>query len=772
MKEVSLKTNNEDYALKLENAIKLISEENQTIKDVFKELKINYKPKSYYAIKKRYDKYGLNGLLNKQGRPPKKSTPEIYELLTKLKSQDEFITGKKISKILTEKYLENISVSQINRLLQQKEISNKIGRPIKNEEIEIECAGAIIFTSAVKEIKYLEKITELQYQITKEITSEIKIPETEGAIYEEVGIFSKDEKGRFKKYETVKKTSNKNKEISNKFMSLQERKKNRNLKRTSINNTSIETLQKKNMTLLSLPIITDKSRIVELTNTKRNELKYISGYDYKYNTMHKYISELKYFEMSNKLLIRTGEFFYKLWEETTGEKFRMICCYFDGHKKALWSSVEVLKSKVTKTGRIMGCLEHVFVHSSSGHPILLQTFPGGIYLPKAINELQEKLNEFLPEVDMRISIFDGGGNSVEYFQSFTNKNYYICILDNNQYKNDLSNFEIISKKKSNGEEFIEAEKELTNSKTKPPSKHLTRTPLYKKDGDDKYIAFATNIPSKELSAEEIIRMYYKRWPYQEFNFRDMNMGAGLSTNYGCGKMKITNFVVRKKIKFLKESIEKRQGKIAELNEEISKLEREKESIEKQKIEVIKSEKIKIKNYEKEIHNCIDKKFLKELLKKLKEANKIITKNEIMLKTKILQINVEIKKIKTIKETKEKFLKKEEKECERVKKKEIVYRNDVELEQIMGMYKIAFTNICAYILKKYFSGLNMSMDNLIKKVFTRPGKMVRRGKEKIIYIYLNNKDKQMDERIKSACEIINSKEINKNAKEVIILKTMT
>ena len=89
----------------------------------------------------------------------------------------------------------------------------------------------------------------------------------------------------------------------------------------------------------------------------------------------------------------------------------------------------------------------------------------------------------MPDVGSQISIFDGGGNSVDFFESFKGEDYFICILDNNQYKQDLSDFEIIESNQMEGEVFVEAKKKLKNSKTGKIYK--ARTPIYRKKGKDK-----------------------------------------------------------------------------------------------------------------------------------------------------------------------------------------------------------------------------------------------------------------------------------------------
>lgn len=752
-----------EKAKELEKALKDIQNKKGTIIEIFEKYNLNYSKKTYYVLKKKYKEFGLEGLKNKSGRKKDKSTDEIIKLVKELKINNANIKSDTIKEIVKKKYQKEISKSLINQILKKERIRNSRGRPLKIKEKILNCAGSYIFISAVKETKYVELLTKLQKELIEQITEKITMSEDEGAIYKETGIFSKDKKGRFKKY---KKERNIGETISKKFSSIQERKKTRNLKRTSINKNNMKTLYKKNMTLLCLSIITNHSKFRELTDTQGNELENISGYNYKYNTIDKYARELKYYEISQSMIKMTGEHFYKIWKEKTGEDLKMVCCYFDGHRKALWSKVKVLKSKVSKTGRVMGCLEQVFVHSVSGHPIMLQTFPGGIYLPEAIKKLQEQLDEFLPEVNMRISIFDGGGNSQDYYETFTDKNYYICILDNNQYKQDLSDFKNKEIVEQENELFIEAKKKFKH-KEKENEYYYVRTPIYR-GKNNKYIAFITNIPIEELSAQEIINMYYRRWPCQELSFKDMNMGVDLSTNYGYGKVKITNVVVSKKKNFLKEKISKRKEHAATLEKKLKQLKLELESETKIAKEMKKNNENQIKEIEKKLKKTNENKEMATMLKEIKNSLEKLN-NKKIITNKTMELKNEISKILTNKKENDRLLNKHQKEYERIYEKEKVYKNDVELDQIMGMFKIAFTNICAYILKEYFQGIKpITMENLITKVFKREGKMIISGNNKDVYIYLNEKDKQMGELIKKACDKINEKMINHSKTEIITL----
>jgi hypothetical protein len=463
-------------------------------------------------------------------------------------------------------------------------------------------------------------------------------------IREEKGIFLKDTKGKFIKYKKENTEDYKtNGFVSNKFQSVQKRVQTRDLSRLSIVGVKHSTLYRKNMTLLFLPVITSHGRAIEINETQDNELECFAGYDYKGNTLDKYLREMKFLQSSQIIINKMAGFWYRLWEEKTGEHVTQVCYYFDGQRKPLWSDYSVKKSKVSKVGRVMGCLEQVYVHSDRGYPLMLQTFSGGVHLPEAIKKLHNQLDKILPHQVNRISVFDGGANSVEFYETFKDNAYFICILDNNQYKQDLSDMTIIERQEKNdGALYIEAEKTLKNSKNKKLYK--VRIVVYKKPSSEKYIAFVTNIPIVNLTAEFVVQMYYKRWPNQEEQFRDMNSGAHLSTNYGFGKTHVINLVIQKKKKELDRQINLKRENIKKISDKISILEKQKNQNKKQSIK--QEFQTKIRQIEKRISELPGKKQVKTLLKELKQLYITLEQSQTEMIKNELKTKAAIEKLQT------------------------------------------------------------------------------------------------------------------------------
>ena len=765
----------DEKAKKTEKAILRIRDNKEDITLVFKELGLSYKKNTYYTLRPKYEKHGIEGLVskkNKCGRKALKGKKEVIEFIQKEKQRSSTITGKELQEKLASTFPMDISVSQINKLTAKLNLNTTPGRPAHEQEIELSHAGLFIFLSAVLETKYIQEFLSVQQNIfehERKVSKE-KIQDTDstfGGLQEERGIFSKDEKGKFKDYQKENKDDyEQNGGISNKFKSVSERIKNRDLSRLTLLQVQENTLYRKNLTLLCLPIITEHSRFSELNETTGNELKYFCGYDYKANTIDKYAREMKYLQSSHILMQQMANFWFHFWQNKYSETTSQVCYYFDGNTRPLWSSYSVKQSKISKVGRVMGCLEQVYIHTEQGHPLMLQTYSGGVYLPDAIKKLHAQMDKIMPETFNRVSIFDAGANSVDFYETFKDKEYFICILDDNQYKQDLSDMVTAEHKTIDNNIYIEAEKKLKNSKT--GKLYPARIAVYKPANKNRSTAFVTNIPKDNMRAEEIVENYYKRWPKQELQFRDMNNGCDISTNYGYGKLRVINLVVQKNMKYICEQIKSKNDKIESLNNKIVVLEnsqiKKKAELEKQR----KDYELMINQTEKKIEQVSEKTKIPELLKVLKMNYGKIEKNkaiEIIAETKT---KTEITKIENQKKRQNILLIKHTTEYDRIKKKELVYENDIELNQLLSSYRIAFANLSAYIAKEYFSGLTISIEKLINKILKRPGKLVIKGNKKEIQIYLNKKDKDMSDKIIKACHVINSKLIKWEQKYVINL----
>ena len=109
------------------------------------------------------------------------------------------------------------------------------------------------------------------------------------------------------------------------------------------------------------------------------------------------VSELKYLQISHDLIAATARFWIEFWSRRNQGESLFVCYYLDGNTKALWSSKSCHKGKVTMLGRVMNCLEQVFIHDGQGHPIYFRTFNGHADLGKHVLSMMERISDYIKE---------------------------------------------------------------------------------------------------------------------------------------------------------------------------------------------------------------------------------------------------------------------------------------------------------------------------------------------------------------------------------------
>ena len=226
------------------------------------------------------------------------------------------------------------------------------------------------------------------------------------------------------------------------FESVGLKRESRSLESMDIAKVDAETLARKCLAVLTLPFITHNGEVRTVNTAPGSALKEFCGFDYRQATLARFLAELKYLGVSSDLLRRQVEFWAGVWRDVLPppENLPLLCYYVDGNTKALWSSKRVKKHKVTMLGRVMGCLEQVFIHDGHGRPIYFETYSGHAPLGEHVLGLFEKIEDSLegpgPQLPVqRAIVMDAASNSVRTLRAFAaqKKYHYITSLDDNQW---------------------------------------------------------------------------------------------------------------------------------------------------------------------------------------------------------------------------------------------------------------------------------------------------------------------------------------------------
>jgi hypothetical protein len=541
---------------------------------------------------------------------------------------------------------------------------------------------------------------------------------------------------------------------NDRFKSIDEKIPRKDLSTMNIFKKSDKIISRYNLALLCLPLVTSNGKSSRVNRAKGNDLKFLSGYNYKDAALDKYIRELKYLKISDQLIIETAKFWINFWKKEQNEETCFVCYYIDGNTKPLWSSNRHDKGKVTMLGRVMNCLENVFIHDGKGHPIYFQTFQGHADIGKHALNMVTKLTQMLDNGSShiqvnRIIVFDGGGNGVQTLRDFNNSDeYYITILDENQTKDRKFKHKRLEKQyKFGNARLIDCQIELIDSSEKSYI-YESRAIIVNWENGRKAV-LVTDIPRELLDESEVVKKYFDRWPLQEKIFREEKSGVGIQHISGYGT----------KIESYDKMIERHR----EICETITKF--------KSKIEVPLKEKSFIEDQLADLY---------QLERSLREKSEIIEGIRILsdvdafvLEECEKEINRFIRqKAKIEKENKDDFEKYERymEEEKRIRDKDKIYRIDTELDQIMTCFKLSFVNLCSYFLTKCFDKEKFELLTLMESIFQLAGSASVSSDRKIIDIEMNPKEPDLMDKLYRGLQILNNMQVHDLEGRAIEFKT--
>lgn len=497
------------------------------------------------------------------------------------------------------------------------------------------------------------------------------------------------------------------------------------------------------LALFSLPLVTANGKVRSVDNPWGNALKYLCGVNYKAATLDKHLSELKYLQVSNNLIEATAKFWIDFWSRRNKSDSIFACYYIDGNTKALWSSKSCHKGKVTILGRVMNCLEQVFIHDGQGHPIYFQTFNGHADLGKNALRMMDTIGEYLETtttlegqfVVNRILILDAAANGVKTLRELSGSDsdyYYITMLDSNQYNERKVKLVSREKRYEYGDaHLVDCTLELEDSSEKGFIFETRAVQIHW--GNGKTSVLITSVPGTIFSMDNVVKSYFDRWPAQELDFKDMKGGVNLHRVVGYGKKLVDNTKVLEKIEQLQGQINELESQLETPLAEISDIERNLRS--KIREERIYREKSTVVNGARKLseHDAGNLKSIQKEINSLKRK---------------------IKKIEKGREKSFKLLKKKREELARIIDKKKIYRVDVELDQIMTCFRISFANVCSYMLDECFNGDKMTLQQLFETIFELGGEVRVEDGQRKVFIARNPKQEYIMRKLESVLDVIN------------------
>src|SRR3989304_874922 len=304
----------------------------EKISQLIKGVGIKLTRAGWWLARRRYEVYGLAGLLDRRSGRRSVITPGIERWVKEAIEARENIGRGELQELIKGRFGLQISLSHISRLIRRVGIRRKRGGERKEYTIDYE-KGMPIDHAGV----YFLKGADFDMEGVKTITEEIV-------------------KGR-------------DKEIEEKLA----------LER--IRGTRSETIKKKVETLLYLPMF-NMQKPYHLLKYHKRGLGIVtgSGNRYSYYTADIFLCDIEKLEIAQSI----GDALARCYLEALCIEIELedgSYFYIDGHAKHVWSSKNIPKAFFTTLKRAERGLHQYFIHSTKGDPLILLTCPGDSRLP-------------------------------------------------------------------------------------------------------------------------------------------------------------------------------------------------------------------------------------------------------------------------------------------------------------------------------------------------------------------------------------------------------
>ena len=697
----------------------------------------------YFIYKRRLEESGSDGLIDKRGVGGNRKITYEQEVFLKgcLRGNSDAPLGW-LQQMLVEEFGCEVNMSTVSRALTRisPDREPKIGgRPKtkKQNTIQNVLGGFELIIALAYHLEWPQRAADIICNAVDTL-KESDLFKTDNK--------DLDKEGRGGSGHFTKRYNQRQEVRKNRFASISDKRQAKNWHSMNIVKDSHETIARKCLAILSLPVITDNGQVRNVNLPQGQTLEHLCGFNYKQSSIVKYLAELKYLGTSIDLLQDLPSFWQLCWGDTACDSMvgPLLCYYIDGNTKALWSSNRVKKNKVTMLGRVMGCLEQVFIHDGFGHPIYFETYSGHGPTGEHILGLFDKIEDVVLEVPgsrtrvLRAIVMDGGNNSVRSLRAFSAQEtfHFITTLDDNQWDDRRVRSRSYPTRYRYGDAILrDLDLELEDSNEKG---YLISTRAIKIDWDNgKRTVLLTSLPRSFVEANEVVFSYFKRWPAQELQFRYGKASVSLSRVAGYGRKKAENTGQREKQ-------EKLAFKISNLKEELE------------------SEIDEINVHEHAIATLIPKERRLRTETKLVKGKRIvpdaISEDFERLGKKIRHHQ---RAIKTIEKTREKEFKaftKSQREWLRLQGKETDYTVDVELDQIMTYFRASLIHLYAYFIKYFLGGEPISMVSLIHRVIHLHATIEETKDVRKIILQDNHQDPTMMKNLQNAIKKLNGLKI--------------
>jgi hypothetical protein len=748
-RERQRRTRAREEAAKLREVQRLRDAEGMTIHEALEAVGDPMPHSSFHARMDRLRLEGEEGLVDKRiSGPTSKVTQAIRGFLVGVARSQLNLPAEDMIPLVQEQYGVTLAKRSVQGILQAEGVARPRGMPghaVRKERIE--GLGLQIIKVVDERIGYTEKLA----RAIKEKAVSVAAPKP--AI--PLDRFGRNEEGQFvSEYNAPR--PRRDPQVGAVFESVDVKRAEKDLTRLTLRTCWSETIQRKLLCMMALPMVCDGGRFNAATDPRGALLAGLGHIPYMPATLQKIAGELKYLAVSTRLLDTHASFWLEHMKDCLGTEPTGLLVYVDGTLKPLWTEFFHKSGKVSSVGRVMPCLESVLLCAGPGVPLYVQTFSGHAPLVHHLIPTLEAVEQATGNgMFSRLTVVDGGANAFELLRELHNatpRRHFITALRSDQITEKRIKGLRAFYEYRDGDWITESTIKLHNSKN-PKEEPLELRAIYiEQRGKGTLLGLTSNAPKEGFNTVDLANAFYSRWPSQEGVIRDLKGGTAFGTIHGYGKSRVLNVSVLTEI-------EKLQGQISKLETRRDKDAQQKAIAEKNLHDVAVAYR-----RSQRLLDTADR-YTNRLRRAEKTHTKVyrdaeVKQRELSLQTReaacaLKEANNDERVASAKLETIDNTLQTKQREKSTLESQCEIYQTDVELDQTCSVVKLGWLCLIWTALHEFFDGIHMEIKTFMNEVLALPGYRIRTATVETIQLIANPRNRPVMKKLEKACERISA-----------------
>ncbi len=324
-----------------------------------------------------YQARGVEALIDRRFvRRASLITPEVMVAVRAALAADPELRSRQLCDVVRASLGVDVPGSTMRQWLRSQGLSQRSGPPGHRTGGEL---GSVPIANAGAELlKAVDEDLGATQALTDAMTTVLAaLPAPVGPVHDDRA--GRDEGGRFTAAYNAPQ-EREDPDLGSRFGSVAQRREQKDLRRMRVAQASAAARHRKDLALTYLPIVVEGARWSELQHWRGEQLDTLAGHAFQPSTLDKYARELKLAGVSRAMQHAVASF----WAKHERHEGGAAILYCDTFTKPIWTRHYALSTRVARTGRVQPAVSTLFLHSGAGTPLLYESYPGHVSLPKQV----------------------------------------------------------------------------------------------------------------------------------------------------------------------------------------------------------------------------------------------------------------------------------------------------------------------------------------------------------------------------------------------------